>query len=100
LAGNVHGLAQAPKGVKVNARRVSLEVRTIRVTFNAAFNQTRRLGRDERAHAVAALVQRTRLLLNDLRDRVVTDGRDGAFLDEIDRAATEVERAAQVERAA
>jgi hypothetical protein len=94
MAGNLQPVAQA-LGVNVlNRGRVHLEVRTIRVTFNAAYAQTRQLPSDKRAPAVAALVERTRVLLKDVRDRAAADGGTGEMLALIDRAAAEVDRAA------
>jgi hypothetical protein len=95
MAGNLQPVAQA-LGVNVlNRGRVHLEVRTIRVTFNAAYAQTRQLPSDERALAVTALVERTRVLLKDVRDRAAADGGTGEMLALIDRAAAEVDRAAR-----
>jgi hypothetical protein len=82
----------------VHWRRVNLEVRTIRVTFNAAYAQTRQLPPEERARAVAALVERTRVLLNDVRDRAAADGGTAEMLTLIDEAAAET--AAVVDTAA
>lgn len=82
----------------MNWRRVSLEVRTIRVTFHAAYAQTRKLPAEERPRAVAALVHRTQLLLKDVRDRAAAKGSGQATLAVIDEAADEA--AALVRRAA
>jgi hypothetical protein len=86
--------AEASGGEAVNWRRVYLEVRTIRVTFNAALGQTRALPPEQRSRAIAALVVRTRDLLKDVRDRAMENGSSREVLAAIDRAADEVDRAA------
>ena len=75
-------------------KRVHIEVRTIRVTFNAAHAQTRALPTQERGRAIAALVVRARALLQDVRQRASDGGGSIALLDAIDRASEDVARAA------